>query len=147
MRFRQHSVAISADIEAMFMQVLVDSKDRQYLRFLWSSDTKTIEFEYTRHIFGATYSPCVACYAVRKCAKDNESVYPGLPAIVQRNIYMDDLYVSLTSEEDATDTARKLREVLASGGFNLTKWSSNSRNFLAGLSPNYEQLEPIPTIN
>ena len=48
---------------------------------------------------------------------------------------MDVLYVSLTSEEDATDTARKLREVLASGGFNLTKWSSNSRNFLAGLSP------------
>ena len=135
MQFRQHSVAISADIEAMFMQVLVDPKDRQYLRFLWSNDTKTIEFEYTRHIFGATDSPCVACYAVRKCAKDNEAVYPGLPAIVQRNIYMDDLYVSLTSEEDATDTARKLREVLASGGFNLTKWSSNSRNFLAGLSP------------
>ena len=48
---------------------------------------------------------------------------------------MDGLYVSLTSEEDATDTARKLREILASGGFNLTKWSSNSRNFLAGLSP------------
>ena len=135
MRFRQHSVAISADIEAMFMQVLVDPKDRQYLRFLWSNDSKTIEFEYTRHIFGATDSPCVVCYAVRKCAKDNEAVYPGLPAIVQRNIYMDDLYVSLTSEEDATDTARKLREVLASGGFNLTKWSSNSRKFLAGLSP------------
>ena len=105
MRFRQHSVAISADIEAMFMQVLVDPKDRQYLRFLLSNDTKTIEFEYTRHIFGATDSPCVACYAVRKCAKDNEAVYPGLP------------------------------EVLASGGFNLTKWSTNSRNFLAGLSP------------
>ena len=34
MRFRLHSVAISADIEAMFMQVLVDPKDRQYLRFL-----------------------------------------------------------------------------------------------------------------
>ena len=135
MRFRQHSVAISADIEAMFMQVLVDAKDRQYLHFLWSNDTKTIEFEYTRHIFGATDSPCVACYAVRKCAKDNEAVYPGLPAIVQRNIYMYDLYVSLTSEEDATDTARKLREVLATGGFNLTKWSSNSRNFLAGVSP------------
>ena len=135
MRFRQHSVAISADIEAMFMQVLVDPTDRQYLRFLWSNDTKTIDYEYTRHMFGATDSPCVACYAVRKCAKDDEAVYPGLPAIVQRNIYMDDLYVSLTSEEDATDTARKLRENLASGGFNLTKWSSNSCNFLAGFSP------------
>ena len=52
MRFRQHSVALSADIEAMLMQVLVDPKDRQYIRFLWSNDTKTINFEYTRHIFG-----------------------------------------------------------------------------------------------
>ena len=137
MRFRQHPVAISADIEAMFMQVLVDPKDHQYLRFLWSNDTKTIEHEYTRHIFGTTDSPCVACYAVCKCAKDNEAVYPGVPAIVQQINYMDDLYDSLTTE-DATDTARKLREVLASGSLNLTKWSSNSRKFLAGLSP--EQL-------
>ena len=79
------------------MQVLVGSKDRQYLRFLLSNDTKTIEFEYTRHIFGATDSPC---YAVRKCAKDNEAVYPGLP------------------------------EVLASGGFNLTKWSTNFQGYV-----------------
>ena len=46
---------------------------------------------------------------------------------------MDDLYVSLTREEDATDTARKLRKVLTSGGFNLIKCICNK--FLAGLSP------------
>ena len=38
LRFRLHRVAISADIEAMFMQVLVDRKDRPFLRFLWRNN-------------------------------------------------------------------------------------------------------------
>ena len=134
MRFRHNSVAISANIEAVYASACGRLRP-PVSTFLRSNDTKTIEYEYTRHIFGAADSPCVACYAVRKCAKDNEAVYPGLPAILQRNIYLDDLYINLTSEEDATDTARKLREVLASGGFNLTKWSSNSSKLQAGLSP------------
>ena len=47
---------------------------------------------------------------------------------------MDDLYLSLPTDEEATDTAQILRTVLSTGGFNLTKWSSNSRNFLKGLN-------------
>ena len=90
MRFRQHSVAISADIEARFLQVIVDPKDRQYLRYLLSYNTNTIEHEYTRHNFRTADAPCVACYAVRKGAKENEAVYPGLTANVQRNFYMDE---------------------------------------------------------
>ena len=50
-------------------------------------------------------------------------------------IWMNKLYVSLTSDEDATVTTQNLWKVLASGGFNQTKWSSNKRNILAGLSP------------
>ena len=92
------------------------------------------DYEYTRHIFGATDSPCAACYAVQCCANDNADDHPDIPAIVQRNIYMDDLYLSLPTDEEATDTAQILRTVLSTGGFSLTKWSSNSRNFLKGLN-------------
>ena len=134
LRFRLHRVAISADIEAMFMQVLVDPKDRPFLRFLWRNNKTMFDYEYTRHIFGATDSPCVACYAVQCCANDNADDHPDIPAIVQRNIYMDDLYLSLPTDEEATYTAQILRTVLSTGGFNLTKWSSNSRNFLKGLN-------------
>ena len=34
-RFRMEKVAVVGDIEQMFDQVLVDPKDRHYLRFLW----------------------------------------------------------------------------------------------------------------
>ena len=33
---------------------------------------------------------------------------------------MDDLYLSLPTDEEATDTAQILRTVLSTGGFNLT---------------------------
>ena len=92
------------------------------------------DFEYTRHLFGATDSPWVACYAVQRCATDNTDVHPDIPAIVQRNIYMDDLCLALPTDEEAIDTAQNLRTVLSTGGFNLTEWSSNSRNFLKGLN-------------
>ena len=44
-QFRQHLVAIFANIDAMFMKVLADLKNRQFLRFSWGNDTKTLEYE------------------------------------------------------------------------------------------------------
>ena len=98
MRFREDQIAISADIEAMFMQVFVSPEDQPFLRFLWKDNTgQPATFQYTRHIFGATESPCVACYATRQCAKDNADKYPALQQITKRNIYMDDLYKAVST--------------------------------------------------
>ena len=131
MRFREDKIAISADIEAMFMQVFVPPADQRYLRFLWIDNNKQPKtYQYTRHIFGATDSPCVACYATRRCAKDNEDLYPDLVAITERNIYMDDLYKAVKTPEHATQLMKDLQHVFKSGGFNLTKWTSNSDEFL-----------------
>ena len=114
-------------------QSLVDPKDRPFLRFLWRNNKTMFDYENTTHIFGATDSPCVACYAVQRCPNDNADDHPDIPVTVQRNFYVDDLYLSLPTDEEATDTAHILLTVLSTGGFNLTKWSSNSRNFLKGL--------------
>ena len=125
MRFREKCVALSADIEAMFMQVSVPPSDRRFLRYLWRNEVH----EYNRHIFGATDSPCAACYAVRQCAEDNKTAYPDAPNLVARHIYMDDLYVSTDTLEEAKNLRTVLQTVLATGGFNLTKWTSNNLEF------------------
>jgi hypothetical protein len=66
--FRNEIVAISADVEEMFMQVGVPPCDRGALRFLWwkSSDvTKELtEYQMTVHPFGATSSPFCANFAL-----------------------------------------------------------------------------------
>ena len=64
MRFREAEFAFMADIEAMFYQVKVPFRDRDFLRFLWwpkgdlSESPK--EFRMTVHLFGATSSPSCA---------------------------------------------------------------------------------------
>ena len=73
-RFRQHQIAVSADIEGTFLQVGVLPSDQPAPRFLWREDpSKTVEvYQYTRHIFGAKESPTCASYALQRTARDHE---------------------------------------------------------------------------
>ena len=38
LRFRENKIALSADIERMFMQVKIAHEDRKFLHFLWNND-------------------------------------------------------------------------------------------------------------
>ena len=48
---------------------------------------------------------------------------------------MDDLYVATDSVEKAQRILREMRATLSRGGFNLTKWNSNSSEFLETVDP------------
>ena len=91
-RFRMEQVAIIADIESMFYQVKVPESQHNLLRFLWWPNgnlQKSLE-EYVMkvHIFGAISSPSCANFAIKKTAKDFESVYGKESAnTLRRNFY------------------------------------------------------------
>ena len=59
----------------MFHQVQVTPRDCDYLRFLWFADNDLysipIDYQILVHLFGATSSPSIASYALRKVAKNN----------------------------------------------------------------------------
>ena len=77
-RFRQDRIAFAADMEAMFHQTRVISKDTDALRFLWWSNSiedAPEEYQMLVHIFGATSSPCCASKALRQTADDNEGKF------------------------------------------------------------------------
>ena len=62
LRFRLGTIAITADIKQAFLQILVDKKDQNFLRFLWyddvfSDDPNIIVYRFTRLIFGLILSP------------------------------------------------------------------------------------------
>ena len=77
MRFRQGSIAMSADIEALFNQVAVPEEDQSVLRFVWrrTSEDKVDVYQYVRHIFGAKWSPTCSNYALRRTAQDNKDSF------------------------------------------------------------------------
>ena len=131
-RFRQDSVALMADIKAMFYQVRVPKCDRDYLRFLWwpQGDIQKPMKEYRMnvHLFGATSSPSCANFALRRTAKEAESRYDKqVTDALYQNFYVDDCLISIATEQEAIKLAGDLRSICAEGGFKLTKWMSNNR--------------------
>ena len=83
------------------------------------------------HIFNAKSSPCCANKALLQTADGNEPKYGREVAdVVRRNFYVDDLLKSTTTTEKATELALKVIDLLAQGGFRLTKFMSNRKEVL-----------------
>lgn len=135
LRFREEPVALMADIESMFYQVNLPERDADLLRFLcWPTgklDDPVKEYRMTVHLFGATSSPSVAFYALKRTAEDHrDKMSPEAVQTVLCNFYVDDCLKSVASEDDAVNLVRDLCVLCTSGGFTLTKWTSNSRKVL-----------------
>ena len=135
-RFREHRIAVTADIEAMFHQVRVPVKDRDVLRFLWwpqgdfgrPPDT----FRMTVHLFGGIWSPSCSNFALRRAAEEHRDQFdPETIQTVLDNFYADDCLKSVDSEAEAVQLVAQLCDLLEGGGFNLRKWVSNSRQVLS----------------
>ena len=134
-RFRKDKVALVADVEAMYHQVLIDPKDEPYLRFLWwpGGDTSLPPAHYNMkvHVFGATSSPACALYALKETARDHAASYSKEAVqTVMENFYMDDCLKFVPSRDKAILLCQQLANLLKQGGFRLTKWLSNDKEVL-----------------
>ncbi|KAI2661518.1 Gag polyprotein [Labeo rohita] len=135
-RFRLENIALMTDVQAMFHQVRVSERHVNFLRFLWwpAGDVTQSPLEHRMkvHIFGAVSSPSCANYALRKTATDNKDDFQvEVIETIYNNFYVDDCLKSLPSEEEAIKLATDLTEVCSKGGFQLLKWTSNSRAVLS----------------
>ena len=127
-----------ANVENMFHQVKVPSKDYDVLRFLWwpNGDTskELDEYQMTVHIFGAVSSPSCANYALKKVAEDQEGNFDNdVLETIRNNFYVDDCLKSVSTTERAIKLASDLSVACKTGGFHLTKWTSNSREVLESI--------------
>lgn len=134
LRFRQEKIAITGDIEKMFLQVHVSPKHRDLLRFVWfrnfDKNEELCEYRLTVHLFGAKSSPSVANYALRQTVVDNSHYSEETKLAVMRNFYVDDLLCSVSDEDTALRRFEDIRSLVATGGFNLTKFVSNSEKLM-----------------
>ena len=151
MRFRQEPVAFMADVEGMFHQVQVAPSDRDYLRFLWwpggDLTQPLVEFRMTVHLFGATSSSSCASYALTRSAEDNQDSFSAEAVnTVQNNFYVDDCLKSVPTDKDAVALYEELKDLCGRGGFNLTKWISNSRTVLSSI-PEADRAKEVKTLD
>ena len=132
LKFRQHEVALMSDIESMFYQVKVPPQDRNYLRFYWwpggDLTREPTQYRMTVHLFGSVSSPTCSNVALRKVVEDNKYKFDEeVCSTVLSNCYVDDMLTSVCSEAEAISLVHDLKYLCSTGGFNLTKWVSNSR--------------------
>lgn len=138
LKFRQFPYAYMADIKSMFYQVSVPQKDRDYLRFLWWPDgnlqNDPAEYRMTVHLFGANSSPSCANFALQRTVRDNCKDYlEATQQTVLQNFYVDDCLKSAATEEELVKVAHEVKSLCAKGGFELTKFVSNSIELLESL--------------
>uniref|UniRef100_A0A5S6QN79 DUF1758 domain-containing protein n=1 Tax=Trichuris muris TaxID=70415 RepID=A0A5S6QN79_TRIMR len=137
LRYRRFRIAIQADIEAMFLQIELQPKDRDFVRFLWrrlEPHERLMTMRFTRVCFGLKSSPFLAMAVIRKLALDKSAQYRKASAEVLRNMYVDDLLSSFSTEEDALSVSTEATALLKAGGFRLHKWRSNSETVMKRLA-------------
>lgn len=105
-----------------------------------------------KHIFGATSSPSVVNFCLKKTAEMDGGQNSEVASVINRNMYVDDLMKSTETVTDATVLANKVCEQLSKGGFHLTKWCSNDRRVIAAIPESERaktvvnlELEQLPT--
>ncbi|XP_076068358.1 uncharacterized protein LOC143040809 [Oratosquilla oratoria] len=124
--------------KTMYYQVKVPKDDRDYLRFLWWKDghieSDIVKLRMTSHPFGASCSPSIANYALKRVVQDHGSQFhKSVSEIVLNNFYVDDMLVSSDDINELIDNCNDVIDLCSKGGFNLTKFNSNSREVLKNI--------------
>ncbi|KRY98176.1 hypothetical protein T4B_12392, partial [Trichinella pseudospiralis] len=117
LRFRLYSIAVQADIMKMFLQIGLKEKDRDVTRFLWKdpSRDKLHVYRFNRVCFGLTCSPFLAMAVIRHHAELKKEVHPEAAQIVENNIYVDDVLLSVENQEAARRMIKDLNNLMESG--------------------------------
>ncbi|XP_062592880.1 uncharacterized protein LOC134254337 [Saccostrea cucullata] len=128
LRFRRDQIAVIADVEQMFYSFYVNEEHRDLLRFLWyrnnNPEDELIDYRMRVHVFGNTPSTAVATYGLRKAVVNSDK---DVRDFVERNFYVDDGLVSVSTTDEAIELVKKTQQVLKEqGSIRLHKIASNS---------------------
>lgn len=124
LKFRLYSYALTADVEAMYMQVKIPDKDRNSLRFLWYDNGSITQYRMTSHLFGGVWCASSSTYALRRTLEDCLTS-DLIRDTILKSFYVDDLLKSLMSIPEVRQVIYGSKEVLAHGGFNLVQFVVN----------------------
>ncbi|CAB3993166.1 Hypothetical predicted protein [Paramuricea clavata] len=97
-------------------------------------------------LIGDKYSPCEANYAVIRTTEDNKEEWPVAVVVVERDIFVDDLYTSSYDDDEAITLRKDVTNLMAKGGFPMRKRLSSSRKVL-GTIPQEERGVPTKNVN
>lgn len=135
LNFRLFPIAVTADIKQMYLRIAVIDEHRKYQKILFRFNTAepVREFQFNRVAFGLKPSPFLAMRTVRQLSEDEKHRFPRASIVASHELYMDDLANSTSTLEEAKILSAELIALFKAGGFDLTKWASNSSELLEAI--------------
>ena len=118
LRFRNGPIAVSSDIEKMFLQVGVKESDQRALRFVWRPPGSTKypdTYQMKVQVFGAVSSPTSCSFVLQNLAETYKKQFPGVAAKVRSRFYVDNYLNSFDSVDKAVDCCRAMPSMLIKG--------------------------------
>ena len=133
LRFREYSVALTGDIEKAFLNIEIDEKDRDYLRFLWIESIseeapKIVIYRFNRVVFGVNSSPFILNAVLRHHIQTFKEIDSEFVKKLTDSFYVDDLVTGCRNAKEAIALYEKSKERVQKGGFKLRKWKSNDES-------------------
>ncbi|XP_039303486.1 uncharacterized protein LOC120357371 [Solenopsis invicta] len=135
-RFRTFAYVFTADIVKMYRQILIHESQLHLQRILWreSPSSPVDTYELLTVSYGTSSAPYLATRCLQHLAQKHALDYPAGAQCVLRNFYVDDLLAGANTLLDARRIRDEVIALLRRGRFELSKWASNSRELLPGIS-------------
>ncbi|XP_055522691.1 uncharacterized protein LOC129716872 [Wyeomyia smithii] len=145
MRFRTHAVALVADVEKMYRQVMVHSNDQPLQRILWRSNPNEpiATYELQTVTYGTASAPYLATKTLKQLSIDEKHQFPNAAEPVAEDFYVDDFLSGAADAQTARVIQHEVSQMLKTAGFPLKKWASNSVEVLEGIPPDDRAIQPF----
>ncbi|XP_076301551.1 uncharacterized protein LOC143219488 [Lasioglossum baleicum] len=134
-RFRLHNYVLTADIEKMYRQVLVQQDDAAYQKILWRENiNEQIKiFRLDTVTYGTASASFLAIRALHQLVQDEGTHYPLASKSIINDFYVDDLLTGASTYEEAVKLRDELLKLTSKAKFHLRQWASNEPTLLKGL--------------
>ena len=149
LRFRAGSIGVIADIRKAFLQISLDPKERDFLRFFWLNKFgHNVMLRHCRVVFGVCSSPFILAAVIKlHLEKILKNLKNDLPIdFTERNIvklldsfYVDNCVTSVNSTDQLDSFMSEAKRAMESAKFDLRGWeysndfSGNARVGVLGI--------------
>ena len=102
--FREHYVALVADIRRMYHTIKLSQSDQHTHRFVWRNleiNNYPETYVLTTATFGDKPAAAISSLALRKTAIMNRGVFPAVERTILNNTYVDDIMTSMKDMQHA----------------------------------------------
>jgi len=126
-------VSCTADIEKMYLQIILHEDDRIYQRILWRQNNEVKIFKLNRLIWRVFIALSDNMHNPKTCRR----WMPRVSAEQLINyLYVDDL-LTRTNIDKARALRDKIIALLSRSEFNIRQWASNDRRIIDDLNPTH----------